>query len=339
MLSVEESVKIGEGLNAFPSYEMKFFWPIHHSVFPEKVIGRLVTEKKIINMPVHPIWKMPVKGTLVKSWQTKYGVISVTGGVEGDIHAVTRGAYNQGLFTYHLETFGQEGNRKKCTDIGQYTEIRGLVYARINNMDMIVLSTYKPSSIQIRKSHDGKLIDSLPLGFNPSYNAVCITPNNNTLVCSYNGKVMEFEVRNRKIAQTGKTLNLPITITDVRGLCHITHGNRQLVIASSHRYNLITAVDYHTGDVVWKKDNPVCEGIPIIAMGITHDGAGHLFISDYSNKQICMMTPDGEIHHSLLQNTNADSFWHQAWLPDQRRFVVKDWSKGLYLCDISYDQN
>ncbi len=405
LLSVEESVKVGEGFNSFPSYETKLFQPQNHNNFIEQVVGKIVTE--MINMPVHPIWKMPVKatlakplqtgstdgcsvagsvklfqphnhdnhdnlngqvagklvteknminmpglatrkmpvkGTLVKSWQTKgaQGGYSVAGGIEGDIHVVTGDGYNLGLHPYYLETFDQEGNRKKCIDIdiGQYYGIRGLVSVHINDMDMIVLSA--GYSVEIIQSHDGKLIDSLPSrhGFEPYYNApnaICMTPDNKILVCSCNGKVMEFEVRNMKIVQTEKTLYL--RITDVRGLCHVTYDNRQLVIATSYRDQQITAVDYHTRDVVWQQDNPVCEGIPMTPMGITHDGEGNLFISDSKNRRICLMTPDGEIHHSLLQNTNAFDFWHLAWLPDQRRLVVKDREQGLYLYDISFDQN
>ncbi len=338
LLSVEESVMVDEGLNSFPSYETKLFEPQNHDNFIEQVVGKIVTEEKMTNMPGLATWKMPVKGTLVKSWQTMYEGVSIAGGVAGDMHAVTRGAYNQGVYPYYLETFDQEGNQKKYVAIGQHYNVRGLlVSAHINGMDMIILSTSDPYSIQIRQIHDGKLIDSLPLnGFNPADNAICMTPNNNILVCSTNGKVMEFEVRNMKIVQTQKILNFPVQY--VAGLCHVTHDNRQLVIATSYNKQII-AVDYHTGDVVWKKDNPVWEGIPITPVGITHDGAGHLFISDFDNKRICIMTPDGEIHHSLLQNTNAADFCHQAWFTNQRRLVVKDGSKGLYLYTISYEEN
>ncbi len=175
------------------------------------------------------------------------------------------------------------------------------------------------------------------LGFEPGHNAIAMTPDNKILVCSTNSThsaiVIEFEVRNMKIVQTGKTWNLPIE--GVRGLCHITHDTHQLVIATSCNEQ-IAAVDYHTGDVVWKKYRPVCEGIPITPRGITHDGEGHLFISDGKNRRIRIMTPDGEIHHSLLQNTNACYFYHLAWLPNQRRLVVKDNRQWLYLYDISY---
>ncbi len=349
LLSVEESVKVGKGKKSFQSYKTKLFKPIIHNIFPEQVIGKLVTEKKMINMsgiaiwkmhPVRPICKMPVKGTLVKSWKTQSAGLSVAGGVEGDIYTATYGTCNdQGLFPYYLETFDEEGYQKLFVTIEQYYYVKGLVSARINDMDMIVLSTYNPPSIQIRKSHDGKLIDSLPLAFEPAYNTICMTPDNNILVCSDNGKVIECHVQNLKLVQTGKTLNLHNT--DVRGLCHVTHDNLQLVIATSCTayHQQITAVDYHTSAVVWKKNKPLCEGKPISPMAITHDGAGHLFVSDFENRRIFIMTPDGGIHHSMLQNTNADYFYHLAWLHDRKRLVVKDEKRGLYLYDISYEQD
>ncbi len=374
LLSVEESVKVGEGEKSLETYETKMFQPRNHDNFNGQVVGKLVTEEKMINMPgpttwkippVRPIWKMPVKGTLVKSWQTgSIDGYSLAGDVEGHIHVVTMGAYNKGLYDHYLQTclydhylqtFDHEGNQKKSVGIGQskyFDYATGLFSARIDDMDMIVLSTYSPRSIQIRQSHDGKLIDSLPLnGFEPAYNAICMTPDNNILVWSSNGEVREFQVRNMKIVQRQKTLNLPIH--DVHGLCHVTHDDRQLVIATSLNklitadnhtgatsYNpLIIAVDYHTGDVVWKKEQPLCEYKPINPMAIIHDGEGHLFICDVLDREICIMTPDGEIHHSLLKNPNAGYIRHLAWLPDQRRLVAIDKRQWLYLYDISYEQN
>ena len=95
---------------------------------------------------------------------------------------------------------------------------------------------------------------------------------------------------------------------------------------------MVIGVDYHTGEVVWRS----C--LDYRPMGITHDGEGHLFISDHDNDRILMMTPDGKIHHTLLHHKNpASRFYHQAWIPDQRRLVVKDATYKIYLYDVSYE--
>ncbi len=71
--------------------------------------------------------------------------------------------------------------------------------------------------------------------------------------------------------------------------------------------------------------------------GITSDGRGNIFIADNTNKRICLMTADGKIHHTLLQNAHAAFFYHLTWIPALRKLIVKDQGSHLHVYDISYD--
>ncbi len=301
----------------------------------EQVRGRLATEENRTSMLSLFARRIPVKGTLVKSCTA--GGYSVASSVEGDIHVLESGAYNDSYkCPYNVRTFDQDGEEKYSVNIGEYHDVKGLASARIDGADMIVLSTH--DSIDIRQRDDGKLIDSLYLsGFKPARNAICMTPNNNILVCSSESKVIECEIKDMKIIKTEKFLN--VRVESVYGLCYTTYDNRELVIATwyvNHGNRGLIAVDYETGDVVWRKDHPACDGIEIGPMDTIDDGEGNLFLSDSDNNRICMMTPDGKIHHSLLQNKDASRFYHQAWIPGQKRLVVKD-NHMLYMYDISYE--
>ncbi len=232
LLSVNGSVKVNEHVKRFQTYETKLFQSQTHDNFIEQVVGKLVTEVNKIHMPSLTTGKMPVKGTLVRSWPG--GGCSVASSVEGDVYAFAKGPYKASSYKqpYSLKTFDLEGNEKKSVYLGEYTDMRGLATACFNGIDMIVLSTN--DSIQIRQCHDGKQIDSFYHSeFSPALNAICMTPDNNILVCSDRSKVIELDVRNMKIVQTQKSLNIPVK--NVTGLCHVLHDNRQLVIATSYK--------------------------------------------------------------------------------------------------------
>ena len=309
------------------SFQIISFLPQKHDDFKEEMVGKLVSHIENISMPSSGF--MPTKATLIKSWLVDG--VSVASSIEGDIYAGVK-EDNIG----YLKSFDSEGNEKMCVALGISEGVEGLACANINGHSMIVVAARSKHFIQIRKSCDGQLINSTELENVPAYNAVCITPNSNILSCDWFGsKVTEYQVNNMKIVQTGKCLHLPIS--RVRGLRHVIHDTRQLVIASSYSDYTILAVDYHTGDVVWRIDNPQCEGIAMRPAGITSDGEGHLFISDYSNKRVCMMTPDGKIHHTLVQNNEAACFHHQTWIPNQRKLVIRD-NARLYMYHVSYEK-
>ena len=303
------------------SFETVSFLPETHDNFKEKIVGKLVSNPENISIPSSGC--MPMKATLSTSWLVDG--VSVASNIEGEV------------YSGNLKSFDLDGNEKMCVALGSSERVEGMACANINGHSMIVVAARNKHCIQIRKRNDGQLINSTELEKEPAFNAVCMTPNNKILSCDWSGsKVTEYQVNNMKMIKTGKCLHLPIS--RVRGLCHVLHDKRQLVIASSYSDYAILAVDYHTGDVVWRIDNPQCEGIAMRPAGITSDGEGHLFISDYSNKRVCMMTPDGKIHHTLLQNNEAACFYHQAWIPSQRKLVIRDNVGRLYVYHVSYEK-
>ena len=236
------------------TYELTSFSPETHDNFNEQVIGKLIKTVEHIHMPGHIAERMPQEGILNTSWPVNGH--TVTCGPTGDIYAVI--TENN---VHYLKAFDLQGNVKMCIDLGLgIWEVRGLAYAMIEEMSTIVLTTY--NAIQIRHSQNGQLIDSLPIKwFEPSFNAICITSTDSILVCddSYSApsKIVEFQVNSIKIMETKKCLKIPLSY--VRGLCQVLHDYTELVIASSTN-QAIVAIDYHSGDVLWRIDQPVCEG-------------------------------------------------------------------------------
>ena len=300
-------------------YETMFFLPARHGHFAKDIVGNLVSNVEIIHM-------MPVKAMIFKSVQVYDSAYScIAYGGEGEIYTNAYG-YNKRF----IKSFNIDGIERMCIDLGNSEEVRGLACAYISGQEILIVTTEK--SIQIRKCNNGQLIHSLALQWKPGFNTVCITPNNKILVSNYfesNSKVIEYQIKNRRIVETGKSLDIPVRGL-VQGLVHITHDRRQLVIADLTVVGSIVALDYQTGHQVWRIDDPTCEGQEISPAGITSDGEGHLFISDY-NGRVCLMTPDGIIHNTLLKHDMC--LYHQAWMSDQRRLVLRDY-KNFHVCDV-----
>ena len=310
-------------------YETLSFQSKKHDNFKNDVLGQLETAVTNIKVPRLGRRPVPVKGTFVKSWPICNGC-SVASDGEGVIFT---DLYREG--TSYLKSFDLDGNDQMMIHLGNHGHLRGLTHTDIEGQGVIVLSTSE-NFLEIRHSHNGHLIDFMRLSFQPADNAICITPDNKILLCNESihepSKVIEFEVRNMKLAQTEKWFYLPCN--RIKGMCNVTQGNQRIVIATSCSNKQIVAVDYQTGDVAWRNDWPQCEGKDIAPYGITSDGEGHLFISD--QKMVYVMTPDGKIHHTLLQNNHDAPFWNHVWVPDQRKLFIRE-EKQCHVYDITYE--
>ena len=329
----KDAVKLSKHDKTRTFYETMSFLPKKHDNFQDQILGQLDTTVNKINMPNLSTRGIPLRGTLVKSWNVGGGYTVASDG-EGEIYA---GSYENG--SYYLKSFDIDGNVKMSVDLASEGHLIGVTHTYTNGHSILALST-GDNSIQIRHSNNGQLIDSQVLGFRPGLNVICVTPDNNILVGTYPGgsssQVIEFQVRNMKLVKTQKSFNIPYSY--IRGVCHVTHDKRQLVIATSDNDKSVVAVDYHTGEVVWKIENPTFEGAIIEPMGITSDVDGHLFISDWTHKRVCIMTQDGKVHHTLLKNENAEGFYHQAWIQGQQKVVVRDYNQTLNVYDVTYEQ-
>ena len=328
-----DAVKQNEREKCITSFEMASFLPKKYNNFKDEFLGPLVTNTENIQMPGVLAGRMPIQGTLVRSWGVNGHTVTI--GQRGEIYVCAK--END---SWYLKLYDLDGNVKMSVDlvIPKSQEVRNMACTKINGVSMLVLTANK--SIQIRHSHNGQLIDSLTFStFAPSFNALCMTPNNTILMANHSGvapcKVIECEVKNMKIVGTKRVFNLDVQW--IHGLCSITHEGRQLVIATSFGSKAVVAIDYHTGETVWTIDQPSCDGTAITPMGITSDGEGHLLISDHDNKRVLLMTHDGKIHRTLLQNKHAALFWHQGWIPQQRKLVVRDQMRRLYVYDMKYE--
>ncbi len=323
------------------TYKTISFLSIRDDNFKHKILGQLDKRVKKVNLQGLCTQGIPIQGTLIKSWQVDQGY-TIASDRDGNIYE----ASCDGKRSQYLNSFDLDGNVKMSVDIGSTGYLlAGIIQTYINGQSILVLS--KNNCIEIRSANNGQEICSTAVGFWSGANAICETHDNKILMCddAYDPRLMpneqqatvtEFQVRNMKIEETKKSLSIPLCY--VKGLCHVIHDNRQLVIATSHigTCRAVVAVDYDTGEVVWKTDKPTCEGINMWPRGITSDGQGHLFVSDYLNKRVCVMTPDGKVHHTLLRNENAKHFWHQTWMAGHRKLVVSDYCNRIYVYDIKY---
>ncbi len=305
--------------------ETMSFFPAMHEKFAEETVGKMISNLEFISLT-------PVKATIVKSvHECGESYPTIACGREGEIYTSVY-EKNRG----YMSTFDTKGDGLSFLPLGCNQQVRSLVCAYVNGQGILILVIAGNNSIQIRNCEGLRSMHSLALGWEPAPNAVCITPNNDILVSNYSesdSKVIEYQVNNMGVVETGKCLGIPVRY--VYGLCHVIHDAQHIVVASSSADESIVAVDYNTGDVVWRIDHPICEGQAINPRGISSDGEGHIFVSD-ANRRVCMMTTDGKIHHTLLKH-NA-SIEHQAWISTQRKLVVRDENGYFHVCDVSYEK-
>ncbi len=332
MIPVKATTRSGAD-NKIKTFQKMSPFPKRQGTLTVEMVGKLASN--VENISLHRSM-MPVKATIVKSVIASTGC-SIACNEEGQIYTYVNKNISHSMSS-DIKSFDIDGNELMSIDLGNNQRVSGLTCAYVSGQSILVVTT--ANSIQIRNCQNGRLIHSLALGWEPGQNTVCITQDNNILVANYSESdtfVTEYQVKNMKIVETERPY-MHIPVMYVHGLCHVTHVSQQLIVASSPRSSMIVALDYHSGDVVWRIDDPTSEGLKIdLRSGLSSDGKGHLFISDSRIGRVYLMTSDGKIHHALLKHMERANFYHQAWISCQRKLVVRD-DRYFHVCDVSYEE-
>ena len=86
----------------------------------------------------------------------------------------------------------------------------------------------------------------------------------------------------------------------VDGLTVLSNDEKKLVIMTSFLRNTFRAINYQTGVTEWKIEKEQIDGKVIRPYGVCYDDVGHLFVTDFDNKRVLVVSPEGKIKQKLL---------------------------------------
>ena len=165
--------------------------------------------------------------------------------------------------------------------------------------------------LEVRDVTDGRLLYGCDVDFDPGF------------MCSTDGSIL---VRNSsvtprtlvkfkltegdgvKLETTNETFNTQMEY--VNGLSVPFCDNRKLVILTSWTANMIQAINYQTGATEWKIKKGRIDRKVMEPYGICHDDVGHLFVADWDNNRVLVVSTDGKIKQKLLD------------LPGQTKYIT-----------------
>ncbi len=231
-----------------------------------------------------------------------------------------------------VKAFDMEGNGKLILsmDVG----IHAPFSISIGNRDYLIITTEK--ELQLRDGITGKYLDHLDFaGFEPGW-TICQSGSDTILVSNWSHTVStlnEYQIKDGKIKPPRKQIKIPLSI--IRGLTMVTSGDRNLIVATSLHESAVLAINYETGQEVWKIKQENFEGARIGPFGITSDGTGHMFVSDCTNKRILVVSPSGKILQRIVGN--ATGCLHLVFIHGKRKLAVTDVNHMVHLYDIQYE--
>ena len=190
--------------------------------------------------------------------------------------------------------------------------------------------------LEVRDVTDGRLLHGCDVDFSPG--CMCNTDDGSVLV--RNSSVAPHTLVNFKLTQnegvtlekTNETFNTEINT--VGGLTVLSYDNKKLVILSCENTNTIQVINYETGENEWKIVREQIDGKIIQPHGVCHDGAGHLFVTDWIKNRVLVLSPDGKIKQKLLDLPGRTAFI--AFDVTQQKLIVQFKKDNEFLLNIYY---
>ena len=193
--------------------------------------------------------------------------------------------------------------------------------------------------LEVRDVTDGRLLHGCDVDFHPVQ--MCSTDDGSVLVVSNNitpRTLVKFKI----IVQEGVTLQktnetFNTEMNSVNGLTMLSYDEKKLVILTRCDANMIQAINYQTGTTEWKMLREEIDGKIIQPLGVCHDDVGHLFIADYQNNRVLVVSADDKIKQKLL-DLPGDAYYIRFDVTQQKLIVdyYKNNENVLNIYDIEY---
>ena len=156
--------------------------------------------------------------------------------------------------------------------------------------------------LEARDVTDGRVLHGCDVDFQPG--RMCSTDDGSILVVNDSDNpctLVKFKLTERdgvKLEKTNETINTQFSY--VNGLTLLSSDNKKLVILTRWDSSTIQAINYETGAIEWKINGEKIYGKAIQPFGVCHDDLGHLFVADYDNNKVLVVSPEGKIKQKLL---------------------------------------
>ena len=204
---------------------------------------------------------------------------------------------------------------------------------------MVVVVT-KEKRIELWNPLSGKLINFIKIpNFDPC--AVCESSWDTLLVASWSQDHPNMDLRQPRTS----ILELQATQTHLKALDHRLTVNltsiasmvksHKILVMTSFNNDVIMAVDYLTGDTIWKLTDREYEDVQIRPNGICTDDAGYVYVADtaLSYCRIFVVSPLGQVVKRIMNTAGwCDDI---TWINEGRKLVVLHDKSGLNKQDIS----
>ena len=194
--------------------------------------------------------------------------------------------------------------------------------------------------LEVRDVTDGRLLQGCDVDFDPG--RMCSTEEEFLFVRNSSvtpRTLVKFKLVEQQqgviLEKNNETLNTKMD--GVNDLTMLSYDEIKLIILVDQSTNTIRAINYETGAIVWKIVKERIDGKIIRPHGVCHDDVGHLFVADYTNKRVLVVSPDGKIKQKLLDLPGSTRYI--AFDVKQQKLIVQ-YEKGnervLNIYDIEY---
>ncbi len=238
-----------------------------------------------------------------------------------------------------LISFDTSGQTKWEMEVND--TINGIVCIK----DMLVISN--AGVIELRDDLTGNKLDKLPVSKCQgilSFGVMCPSSENTLLVCNWSMSaptiLLELSVEGRKLTQLDKIRK--IQSNGIDGLVTVSEGDKKLIVLTTAFKQVIMAMDYNTGDQVWKIDRQIFEGKSLRPRTMCTDNLGHIFVADRdSNKskrtknRVLMLNTAGDIISSII-SMNTEPY-DLAWV--EHKIVVADFDGKIQIYSLITGQD
>ena len=253
--------------------------------------------------------------------------IAISGEIEGN--------------NYVIQYKNLQGEAVKSIDIG-VCQVRAFCIAEVDTTKYLVLT--KQDTIELRNAETGRLLDRLKIpGFDPC--ALCVTGWDTLLVGNWaqegpnmedsdtHSTLMEVKINPGKLKQQDRKLNVDLSC--IIGIVRVFLKMAKIIIMTSYNNDVILAVDYVSGNRLWKMNQLEYEGAVVRPNAIISDGMGHIFVADtgLSYCRVFVIASAGRIVKKLLDTAGwCDDL---TWISDEKKLVVLHDKSGTDKQDIS----
>ena len=210
--------------------------------------------------------------------------------------------------------------------------------------EYLVCTIETPKSIQIRSMKTGDLLCILRIAFSPG--KICSHKPGSFLVVEKTRdkklKLAEFRITEKiigdrlkiKLEEVERTLENGMEI-HINGLVPVKDNGRLLLSMVTRMNDVVQAIDYVTGDVVWTNDN-LCDGLQTESIDLCQDNVGFMYITDKLYKRIVWVSADGKQKKKLIGVPSVSDICSAAWDKSQQRLFLltvdhrgEEWLKGF----------